>query len=861
MVPSTRLLTTLVIACCLTGCLLPGAAKRPAGVAGSEGVVRGGLAPSKIGRLPSGDPASGVTPGTGSGIISNNGSGIISNASGSLSGFVKAPASLISNNGGSIISDNGLGYRLLADADVPFKRATVRLLDAAGNAVAGADGKALTATTDDRGFYTFKGVSPVSNLLLSVSLGERGQLQAIAPKSGAAERKSDLSVISTLTTRYILDQYVAGQADAQKTLDKLPSDVEAETRARAAAAFAASGQATPGDLKDATVRQVVTAMREKDTAFDAQMEKVKKLLVAAGLSDLGNGQSAVTVPLNAISQVLAAPDGSVYLYDGIVWRVTPEGMLIRVTAPGPADAVLAGKKASEAKLGPLKQVALDDQGRLWLLQDHPTFKLWRIEADGTLKDVGRGLSPLRLFTPTGGDGFLALTSPASWGQPVPLYECTGTAAPVLKHTFTGSDASVVFQFQQLARDGQGRLVGAGLMSVPKSYRFDFATNTLSLFKAAVVDGVGTVALDARGTLFYQMMSGGREVHMVAPDGTDAVVPGLTHLPITHGVSRGLDGRVFVTGLAQGASLYQVKAGQETLYAGKESQTGQTGNPATATALKRPTGLAVATDGTLYVTDDGALLRFHATEATTALVAAGSLTDGALAVEPVRPQMGPDGWVYFIGRLPFGTRTAFQGVWRVKAGGAPERVHTSDRHVEDYLLEADGALILAESTPPSTSGTTGRIVKRSAAGGIEPIVAEDQGLINSMALAKDAEGRLLLRGARKLGPSEFLFDRIFRVEGLEALPTTTFWPEARNALGDEVSGWYVSTPAIPKAVRRHKPATGVVEILTGPEGRFFTGSGVDDGVDTPQQPAFDGQGNLFFLDSPNKQVKRIPAADL
>jgi streptogramin lyase len=431
---------------------------------------------------------------------------------------------------------------------------------------------------------------------------------------------------------------------------------------------------------------------------------------------------------------------------------------------------------------------------------------------------------------------------------------------VLKHTFTGSDASVVFQFQQLARDAQGRLVGAGLMSVPKSYRFDPATNTLSLFKAAVVDGVGTVALDARGTLFYQMMTG-REVHMIAPDGTDTVVAGLTHLPITHGVTRGSDGRVYVTGATHGASLYQVKAGQETLYAGKESQTGQTGNPATATALKKPTGLAVATDGTLYVTDDGALLRFHATEATTALVAAGALTDGTLAVEPVRPQLGPDGYVYFIGRLPFGTRTAFQGVWRVKAGGTPERVHTSDRHVEDYLLEADGTLILAESTPPGTSGTTGRIVKRSATGTVETLVAEDQGLINSMALGKDAEGRLLLRGARKLGPTEFLFDRIFRVAGLEVLPTTTFWPEARNARGDEVSGWYVSTPAIPKTIRRHKPATGAIETLTGPEGRFFTGTGVDDGVDTPQQPAFDGQGNLFFLDSPNKQVKRIPASEL
>ena len=38
-------------------------------------------------------------------------------------------------------------------------------------------------------------------------------------------------------------------------------------------------------------------------------------------------------------------------------------------------------------------------------------------------------------------------------------------------------------------------------------------------------------------------------------------------------------------------------------------------------------------------------------------------------------------------------------------------------------------------------------------------------------------------------------------------------------------------------------------------------GVDDGVLNPQQPSFDGAGNLIFLDPDNKQVKRVPAAEL
>ena len=53
-------------------------------------------------------------------------------------------------------------------------------------------------------------------------------------------------LVSTLTTGYILDQYVVSQPDPLKTLAKLPAGVEADTRAAAASALTAVPDAQIG---------------------------------------------------------------------------------------------------------------------------------------------------------------------------------------------------------------------------------------------------------------------------------------------------------------------------------------------------------------------------------------------------------------------------------------------------------------------------------------------------------------------------------------------------------------------------------------------------------------------------------------
>ncbi|MFN3430163.1 MAG: hypothetical protein ACK46X_09425 [Candidatus Sericytochromatia bacterium] len=336
-----RVAPSLILLLALSGCSLKGLPTSTAQAGGKEGSIR-----VKVPGGTAGTPGQ-QTAVTGGGLISNNGGSIISNGAGSLAGQVLAPANLLSNNGGGLLSDNGLGYRTLALTQVPVTNTVVRLLDAAGQAIRGADGKALTATTDASGRYAFKTGLPNQTVLVEVAVGQAGSLRAIAPRDAGAKRTVDVELVSTLTTAYILDQFVKGQPDPVKTLEKLPGTVEAETRQSAAAAFEAAGRPTPTTLATAEVVATVKALRDKAPTFDAQMEKVKQLLIAAGQSDLGNGQLATDVFLDPIQDVLVAPDGSLYLHTAgngfdVVWRVTPQQRLERLTAAGlPGTATVA----------------------------------------------------------------------------------------------------------------------------------------------------------------------------------------------------------------------------------------------------------------------------------------------------------------------------------------------------------------------------------------------------------------------------------------------------------------------------------------------------------------------------------------
>jgi hypothetical protein len=49
-------------------------------------------------------------------------------------------------------------------------------------------------------------------------------------------------------------------------------------------------------------------------------------------------------------------------------------------------------------------------------------------------------------------------------------------------------------------------------------------------------------------------------------------------------------------------------------------------------------------------------------------------------------------------------------------------------------------------------------------------------------------------------------------------------------------------------------------VAGVGGTWFTGDGVDDGIEAPRYPTIGPKGELLFSDTHHHQVKRIPAGE-
>jgi sugar lactone lactonase YvrE len=341
----------ILIAACLTafGCTLkPPTATKPGAVA--EGVVRNGLKPTIVKR-PS--PVPDTFFGQGGGLVSNSGSTVVSNNGSSLVGVVRAPSTLISNNGGSIISDNGLGYRVLATSEVPVSGLDVILVTADGTPVTDAKGVVITTKTDAQGKYKLPFSGSTANLVVRVALpNQKGSLLAfVSKRSATGDRTVDIDFKSTLVMGYILGQYVKGD---QQILEKLPEDVETETRAKMAAAIEKSTEAPPTALTSAQIGLAVDALRAQDPGIDAQMEKVKRILLV-GLSDQGAGLPATSVETDAVPLAIS-PAGEVF-YGGSntrrVWRKDAQGLLrpYAGNGSGPTPADVSGLGATQSAPG------------------------------------------------------------------------------------------------------------------------------------------------------------------------------------------------------------------------------------------------------------------------------------------------------------------------------------------------------------------------------------------------------------------------------------------------------------------------------------------------------------------------------
>lgn len=924
MTPTHRLITVLLVPAMLGGCFLPNAAKKPTGIgtgAQREGVVRGQL-PGVTGKPAAADA---TAPATGGSLVSNNGAGVISNNAGSLSGVVRAPASLISNNGGGIISNNSGGYRvrsyklLNTVSEVAVAKAKVTLLDAEGKQLLGADGKPIVTETDDQGRYSFKGILPANNLLVAVVLaGDKGTLKAIAPKGGGDSRKADLNLISTLTTGYILNQYVNSQADKQKTLDKLPPNVESETRAKAATAFNESGASVPDKLTDANVVQTVTTMRQKSEVFDAQMEDVKKLLIAAGQSDLGSGRPALEVSFDWVNHLLLDANGKLLIacnYDRRLWRIDANGNLVTAVGKGGTASLASpnGLNGPDASLARFASVTSDAQGRALILEDSlqyedSTFpdagRLTRLGADGKLTELAARIPGARYAVPGAGDEALVLAYHYDNDEDeiatCELWSVTPGSAPVKKHTFSKTDSELLDSCDKVSGDGQGRL-----FIVPYGV-YDESTDT---------DSTALYRLEAGGTAFTKVTNLPDDVEAVLDsrgnvifwnyqtdtimarkaDGTTVTL--LPTIPTEFG-GGSLDAAVLAADgtayVSWGAKVYKVAAGKATAVAGTGAKQ-ETGGATTVAVA--PSGMAVAPSGEIYFSglNDSAIYRIGTDKQVKLFAGFAAVGDGeeeeadeetptlkvgpALQVDLTFPdtvQTDAAGNVYFTddtGDWVDGDYVSYVRVCKVNAAGQlseAAKFTTPGDDIEALAVAPDGTLYMAIANTPEYQGDdeaeeeafeaprTIRLVRQAPAAATPTTLKQDTSEDLTYALAATPDGMYV---AATPDESTGQLSRWTAAKGFEALKTDArfiAWDISMQV--DKAGRLYLANSGDNK-VYRYDVAAGTFKTIAGKGGTHFAGTTVDASIDAPGFPSFDKDGNLFFADTGHRQIKRIPANEL
>lgn len=588
-------------------------------------------------------PSPGVVPST-PGVLAPSiapGTPVIGNNGANLAGVVKAPASLVSNNGGS--------YRIQATVEqVVVVGAAVVLKDAAGKVVAetktGADGR-----------YGFSAALPTENLILEVALpAQKGTVQAIVPKEGTGPKTVDADLMSTLTTGYILSQYVKGDP---KVLDKLPAAVEQETRQKAQSAFAGGTAAVPEALTESKVVAVVDQLRQQDPAFNTQMEAVKKLLVV--------GASAAITDGPALEALLYEPQGLVYGPDGQLYIADSLNALIRKLSPEGRIATVAGTGALETKDGPIATAALrqpmglgfDQAGNLYVGEpyairkitpggvvstlagstrqtrkdgkgDQATFydiveiavtpdgtvyvkdldQIRRVTADGTVTSLGFNADSLatdkagnlyaggggytiKKIAPDGTSSLITIKEPGVW----PYTMTIGPTGTVYVANFSRA--------ARLTPDGTSVVLADQLTTYtdPKAGEFK-------------IGDIAGMAVDAAGNL-YTSSTLNHRVYKVTPEGVVTVAAGsgkarqkdgeggdvLFNHPFSVAIAK--DGQTLVADTYNHTVRQIDAAGKVTLVAGT-GQEGHADGPGASATFIKPNGLLVDEQGVIYVSEVG-----------------------------------------------------------------------------------------------------------------------------------------------------------------------------------------------------------------------------------------------------------------
>lgn len=755
-------------------------------------------------------------------LISDQGGSIVSDHGGAL---VSAESGrIVSNNGGSMIGKTkffrladhgGLPEDLLADA-------VVEVLDAAGQALAGPDGKPFRATSDKDGRYVLKATLPPENVVLRVRLdpalgGAGGELQAlVASKATVGPLPVDLDTASSLGAAYVLSEYVKG---AQSVLDRLPAEANEDLR-RSTEFARAQYFGRPSSYAPAELAGQLAALRRRDGALDETLKQVEAILLA-GQRDLGAGLQATSVALSLPVGVVAGADGSFFVAEGVagrIRRIGPDGTVTIFAGDALDGRVADGVAGRAATFELIDDLVSDPAGGMYLVE-RGAHRVVHLDPEGTLRVVAGTGAPGQ-----GPDGVPAREAPLK----------APTSAAV------GPDGTLY-----IAEAAQGK-EAPRLLAVTSE-------GTLRALQPPPTNGSPDytgVAVTADGALWVAM-AGHNAVWRRDPGGAWALVSAPLNLGYYGRLLAAPDRGVYVTENGGDRLLHLAPSGAVTLLAGL----GQPGAPRPPGAggtieeqerrLSRPMGMALRPDGKLLVVDAGQLVvrQVDPAEPAKLTVVAGAVgivqvgPSESLAVNgPAGLTIAPDGRLVFAELGGHAVKSLADGRVELVAGGRTGAVAEGG-------LARDAALVAPSSVAYDRAGnlwilesTRPRLLRVNPAGTIETVAGNGRSPFFGVAGAVHAEARTAGRSLQMGRPVAL-------------------------AIGPDDRPYWVDQGF--NLVFRLAP-DGFAEVVVGSlPAKFEVGADAGDGgpasearLNFPAGLAFDGKGDMYIGDTLNFRVRRV-----
>lgn len=816
-------------------------------------------------------------------LLSNNGGNVVSNGGGNV--VSNGGGNLVSNNGGGLTAKRRISYALASlTPPKPVPNATVLLVDATGKPLKDPQGRPYQTKTDAKGQYGFSSAIPEGPVVVEVELPEeRGALRAL--KQGGAT--TDVDLTSSLTSTYILEQYVKPQGDPGAALKKLPDSQEAKTRRLANEALNAVDVPMPETLTATDVRDTVERLRTKDKNFDGQMTVVEKLLVAAGQLNFGNERPAADVSLNQVRKLVPTPEGDMLIAcatDRRIWKVGKDGIIRTVVGAGrPSAGSMNDISGPQAGFDDITWFGRTSQGDLLILetaradvtQSAFRHRITRLRADGRLEEVGRTQHAVHLLYP--GDGTAIKVVMSDGAGVAERWRFEAGSSPVREATYAEEGSSQLKTAVDFAWDARGRITFrkayAALYGViPQVFRLDPGSDQVEVLWSRGVpklnDSPAFINWDG-GVLFADsyLTATGEETEVPGREPAAELPPDAVEVPaVLSPTAIAIDGHrnlyltvnnsslaiISVHGDTSGERyglervhdiVYKVAGDRMARLAGThEVKAGS----AQALSFGAPAGVAAGAADTLWVVDQakGTVVKVGPDGQATRWG-----PEKVAYADPTVVRMGPDSTAYMLS-----TNLFWQRIIAMPSGAAPttwfdkvEQGLVLPNKLTDFVMQPNGKAYIAGYDLYEFDPATRALTTLADLGGFASLALAPDGTLYALS---NAEGGKLM----KWTPEK----KLVTVKLSEQLKELHNNPATMAV--DATGRLYVALTTRDKIVR-YDPARDELKTIAGSTGHIFNGLTVDLSLDGPAYPAFDAAGNLYFSDIRHRQVKRIPADHL